>query len=185
MARLIAWNLMTLDGFMEGPGHDLSWHMDVWGEELERLSIEQLNTAGALMFGRVTHDLMANYWSNETGDEAKVANFMNRLPKYVFSRTLTSSAWANTRVFGSDLAGTVAGLKRETAKDIFIFGSAALCGELIPHGLIDEFRIGICPVLLGSGTPLFKPAAERVKLKLTESRPLSTGMVINRYVPQA
>jgi dihydrofolate reductase len=185
VARLIAWNLMTLDGFMEGPGHDLSWHMDVWGEELERLSIEQLKAAGALMFGRVTHDLMANYWSNETGDEAEVANFMNRLPKYVFSRTLPSSAWTNTRVFGSDLAGTVAGLKRETAKDIFIFGSAALCGELIPLGLIDEVRIGICPVLLGSGTPLFKPAAARVKLKLTDSRPLSTGIVINRYVPQA
>jgi dihydrofolate reductase len=182
---LIAWNLMTLDGFMEGPGHDLSWHMDVWGEELERLSIEQLKAAGGLMFGRVTHDLMANYWSNETGDEAEVANFMNRLPKYVFSRTLPSSAWTNTRVFGSDLAGTVAGLKRETAKDIFIFGSAALCGELIPLGLIDEVRIGICPVLLGSGTPLFKPAVARVKLKLTDSRPLSTGIVINRYVPQA
>lgn len=184
MARLIAWNLMTLDGFMEGPGHDLSWHMDVWGEELERLSIEQLEAAGALMFGRVTHDLMANYWPNETGDEAEVANFMNRLPKYVFSRTLTSSPWTNTRVFGSDLAGTVAGLKRETVKDIFIFGSAALCGGLIAHGLIDEFRVGICPVLLGSGTPLFKPAAGRVKLKLIESRPLSTGMVINRYAPQ-
>lgn len=185
MARLIMWNLMTLDGFMEGPGRDLSWHMDVWGEELEKLSIEQLKAAGGLMFGRVTYDLMANYWPNETGDEAEVAGFMNRLPKFVFSRTLTSSNWSNTRLFGSDLAGTVAGLKRETAKDIFIFGSAALCGELMPHGLIDEYRIGICPVVLGGGTPLFKPAAQRVRLKLTESRPLSTGIVINRYVPQA
>ena len=85
---------------------------------------------------------------------------------------------------GIDLAGTVTALKRETAKDIYIFGSAALCGELMPHGVIDEYRIGICPVMLGSGTPLFKPLAERIKLKLTDSRPLSTGIVINRYVPQ-
>jgi dihydrofolate reductase len=88
-------------------------------------------------------------------------------------------------MFGSDLAGTVARLKRETAKDIFIFGSAALCGELMPHGLIDEVRIGVCPVVLGGGTPLFKPATERVKLKLIDSRPLSSGIVINRYLPQA
>ena len=184
MTRLIAWNLMTLDGFMEGPGHDLSWHMDVWGDELEQLSIAQLKSAGALMFGRVTYDLMANYWPNEAGEAAEVARFMNGLPKFVFSRTLTSSSWTNTRLFASDLAGTVARLKREAAKDIFIFGSAALCSELMPLGLIDEYRIGICPVVLGGGTPLFKPAGDRVKLKLTDSRPLSTGIVINRYVPQ-
>ena len=70
MARLIVWNLMTLDGYMEGPGHDLSFHSDVWGDELEQLSIAQLRTAGALMFGRRTHDLMASHWSNESGEEA-------------------------------------------------------------------------------------------------------------------
>ena len=185
MARLIVWNLMTLDGFMEGPGHDLSWHEDVWGEELETLSIQQLGAAGGLIFGRVTYELMASYLPNATSEAAEVANFMNGLPKFVFSRTLASADWQNTRLVRDDLAATVARLKRDTAKDIFIFGSAGLCSSLIPHGLIDEFRIGICPVLLGSGTPLFKPAAERVKLKLTDSRPLSTGIVINRYVPQA
>ncbi len=184
MARLIMWNLMTLDGFIEGPNRDISWHNDVWGSELEQLSLKQLNAAGGLMFGRITYELMANYWPTAQG-EGDVAGFMNAQPKYVFSRTLKSSDWQNTQLFSDDVAATVTRLKRDTAKDIFIFGSAGLCADLIPHGLIDEFRIGVCPVILGSGTPLFKPAAERVRLKLTDSRALSTGIVINRYLPRA
>jgi dihydrofolate reductase len=179
MARLIMWNLMTLDGMVEGPNRDISWHLDVWGEELERLSIEQLKAAGGLMFGRVTYELMANHWPNESGE---VADFMNALPKYVFSRTLTRSNWNNTQLFGADAAGTVARLKRDSAKDIFLFGSADLAASLIPHGLIDEYRIAVNPTMLGGGTPLFKPG-ERVKLRLIDSKPLSTGIVILRYAP--
>jgi dihydrofolate reductase len=77
MAKLIMWNLMTLDGFVEGPNRDISWHEDVWGEELERLSIEQLNAAGGLLFGRVTYELMASHWPKATGE---VADFMNAAP---------------------------------------------------------------------------------------------------------
>lgn len=179
MARLIMWNLMTLDGFVEGPNRDISWHEDVWGEELERLSIEQLHEAGGLLFGRVTYELMAGYWPNATGE---VADFMNAAPKYVFSRTLKKSGWSNTQVFDADASETIARLKRESAKDIFLFGSADLAATLIPRGLIDEFRIALNPVVLGGGTPLFKPG-EKVKLKLLDSRPLSTGVVILRYVP--
>ena len=105
MARLIMWNLMTLDGFVEGPNRDISWHEDVWGKELEALSTEQLNAAGGLMFGRVTYELMANYWPNATGEPGEIAGFMNATPKYVFSRTLTRSDWNNTQMFGADVAG--------------------------------------------------------------------------------
>jgi dihydrofolate reductase len=181
MARLIMWNLMTLDGYMEGPNRDLSFHNDVWGDELEQLSIEQGKSAGALLFGRVTYELMAGYWPNETGE---VADFMNALPKFVFSRTLPGSDWTNTTIYKDDVAGTVARLKRDTAKDIFLFGSADLAADLIAHDLIDEYRIGVCPVLLGSGTLLFKPG-KRHKLKLIGSKPLSTGIVISRYLPAA
>jgi dihydrofolate reductase len=181
MARLIMWNLMTLDGYIEGPNRDLSFHNDVWGDELEQLSIEQGKSAGALLFGRVTYELMAGYWPNETGE---VADFMNALPKFVFSRTLAGSDWTNTTIWKDNVAGTVARLKRDTAKDIFLFGSADLAADLIAHDLIDEYRIGVCPVLLGSGTLLFKPG-KRHKLKLTDSKSLSTGIVISRYVPAA
>ncbi|WOH65601.1 dihydrofolate reductase family protein [Bradyrhizobium sp. BWA-3-5] len=181
MARLIMWNLMTLDGFVEGPNRDISWHEDVWGDELEQLSIRQLNEAGGLLFGRVTYELMANYWPGATGE---VADFMNAAPKYVFSRTVKNLPWNNTQVFGVDVSGTVARLKRESAKDLFLFGSADLAATLISHGLIDEFRIAVNPVILGGGTPLFKPG-EKVRLTLIDSRPLSTGIVILRYVPAA
>ena len=179
MAKLIMWNLVTLDGFIEGANRDISWHLDVWGEELERLSIEQLKSAGGLMFGRVTYELMANHWPSATGE---VADFMNALPKYVFSRRLTKSDWNNTQVFNVELSSTVARLKRESSKDIFLFGSADLAASLIPHGLIDEFRIAVNPLILGRGTPLFKQG-ERVKLKLLDSKAHSTGIVILRYQP--
>jgi dihydrofolate reductase len=179
MAKLIMWNLMTLDGFVEGLNRDISWHFDVWGEELERLSIEQGKSAGGLMFGRVTYELMANHWPSATGE---VADFMNALPKYVFSRTLKRSDWNNTRMFDADVLDTVARLKRESAKDILLFGSADLAAHLIPHRLIDEFRIAVNPIVLGAGTPLFKQG-ERVKLELLDSRALSTGIVILRYQP--
>lgn len=181
MARLIMWNMMTLDGMIEGPNRDISWHEDVWGEELEALSIEQLKVAGGLMFGRVTYELMANYWLKAAGE---IADFMNASPKYVFSRRLTKSDWNNTQMFGADVPGTVTRLKRESARDIFLFGSADLAAHLIPHRLIDEFRIAVNPIILGGGTPLFKQG-ERVKLKLLDSRALSTGVVILRYVPAA
>ena len=181
MAKLVMWNLMTLDGFVEGENRDISWHFDVWGEELERLSIEQLKSAGGLLFGRVTCELMANHWPSATGE---VADLMNALPKYVFSRMLTKSDWNNTLMFGADAPGTVARLKRESAKNVYMFGSANLAASLIPHRLIDEFRIAVNPLVLGSGAPLFKPG-ERLKLKLLDSKPLSSGVVILRYEPAA
>jgi dihydrofolate reductase len=179
MGKLVMWNLMTLDGFVEGPGRDISWHEDVWGEELEQLSIAQLHEAGGLLFGRITYDLMAAYWPEASGE---IADFMNAMPKYVFSRTLPRADWTNTQLFDRDVGATVARLKQESAKEIFLFGSADLAASLIPEGLIDEFRIAINPLLLGGGTPLFKPGT-RLKLKLVDTRPLSSGVVIVRYTP--
>lgn len=180
MAKLIMWNLMTLDGYLEGPDRDISWHNDVWGEELEAFSIAQGKAAGGLLFGRITYELMANYWPDETGE---VADFINALPKFVFSRTLTRPDWRNTQIFHADAAGTVTRLKRETATDLFLFGSADLARSLMPHGLIDEFRICVTPHLLGGGTPLFKQGSEPIKLRLTGTQPLSTGAVILTYEP--
>jgi dihydrofolate reductase len=181
VANLIMWNLMTLDGFVEGPNRDISWHFDVWGEELEKLSIEQLNAAGGLLFGRVTYELMANHWPSASGE---VADFMNAAPKHIFSRTLTKSDWNNCRLYGNDAPGTVAQLKRDRAKDIFLLGSADLAASLIPHRLIDEFRIAVNPIILGGGTPLFKQG-EKIRLKLLDSRALSSGIVILRYAPRS
>jgi dihydrofolate reductase len=109
---------------------------------------------------------------------------MNAAPKYVFSRTVKKSDWNNTQMFSADVPETVVRLKRDSAKDIFLFRSADLADSLIPHGLIDEFRIAMTPVILVGGTPLFKQG-QKIKLKLLDSRPLSTGIVILRYTPAA
>ena len=179
MAKLVMWNLMTLDGFVEGVNRDISWLGDVWGDELERLSIDQLTASGGLLFGRVTYDLMANHWPGASGD---IADLMNALPKHVFSRTLTAADWNNTEIFAGDVERTVARLKRESRGDIYLFGSADLAAQLTIAGLIDEYRIGLNPVILGRGVPLFKPG-EKVGLKLLDSRALSNGVVILRYEP--
>lgn len=177
MAKLIMWNLMSLDGYFEGPNHDLSFHEDVWGPELEEFCIEQGNEIGALLFGRVTYQMMANYWPTATG---AIADYMNGLSKIAVSRTLTKSDWGNTRFVADHVAGEVAKLKRETAKDVFVFGSANLSETLIAADLFDEYRIGVTPHFLGSGTPLFKPGARR-KLRLLEARPQAKGLVLLRY----
>src|SRR5258705_11310431 len=172
MARLIMWNLMTLDGFVEGVNRDLSWHLDVWGEELERAA-EARRRADV----RPRHLRTDGEWPRASDG---VADLMNALPKYVFSRTLKRSDWNNTQVFNAEVSGTVARLRGESTEDIFLFGSADLAASLIPYGLIDEFRIAVNPVVLGGGPPLFKQC-ERVKLKLLDSKAHSTGIVILCY----
>ena len=182
MRKLIMWNMVTLDGFFEGPKPwDIDWHEYAWGEELERLSIEQTGSADMLLFGRVTYEGMAGYWPSATG---ATADIMNSIPKAVFSRTLTKAGWNNTRLVKDDAAAEITRLKGQSGKDLFIFGSAALSSSLMQHGLIDEYRLGITPIVLGSGSPLFKPSPQRLRMKLLEARPLKTGCLIVRYEPE-
>src|SRR5438034_4581388 len=96
MRKLIMWNMVTIDGFFEGPkAGDIAWHDYVWGEELKRFSTETLKSAGMLLFGRVTYQVMVSYWPTATGE---VADFMNSIPKVVFSTTLHQAGWSNTRL---------------------------------------------------------------------------------------
>jgi len=181
MRKLIVWNLVTLDGYFEGSKPwDLDWHNYVWGDELERISTEQSKSIGALLFGRITYEGMASYWSKEKGE---VADFMTRVPKVVFSRSLAKADWNNTRLVREDAPAEVARLKREPGMDLYIFGSANLISSLLPAGLIDELRLGLVPVTLGAGNPLFKEDHHRLDWKLLEARPLKTGCVILRLEP--
>jgi len=183
MRKLIMWNLVTLDGFFEGrKSWDLDWHEYVWGEELEDFSIEQSQSIGMLVFGRVTYQGMAAYWSSAAG---QIAEFMNSVPKVVFSRTLDQADWNNSRLVKDNAEAEVARLKQEPGKDLFIFGSADLSATLMRSGLIDEYRLCLNPIVLGGGNPLFKPMPEQVKMKLLEARPLRSGCVILRYQPDS
>jgi len=183
MSKLIMWNLMTLDGFFDGAENwALDWHQYAWGEELERMSIEQLRVADMLLFGRVTYEGMAAYWKNAKDE---VATYMNSLPKAVFSRTLTSVDWQNTTLLKGDVKKEVESLKRRGEKNIFVFGSGDLSATLLEHGLYDEYRLCVVPVVLGTGRQLFGRKLSRLRMKLLDSRPLASGSVLLRYEPFA
>lgn len=183
MRKLIMWNLITLDGYFEGPkSWDLDWHEYVWGDELERLSIEQAKSIGMLLFGRVTYEGMAAYWRTATGE---IADFMNGVPKVVFSTTLAEADWNNTRLVKANARAEVVALKEAPGKDLYIFGSAELSAGLMREGLIDEYRLCLAPLVLGAGNPLFKASPSHLRMKLLEARPLASGAVILRYEPQA
>ena len=183
MRKLIMWNIITLDGYFEGDKNwDLSFHEAVWGEELEKISIEQLKSADFLVFGRITYEGMAAYWKTAEGAaEAEVAGFMNKIPKLVFSRTLKSVDWNNSTLVNGNPSAEISRLKQQGEGYMFVFGSANLSESFINDNLFDEYRIGISPVILGSGRPLFRKGIPSGKLALVSAQQLSTGGVILTY----
>jgi len=179
--RVILWNLITLDGFFEGPkSWDLDFHKLVWDEELKRWSMDQLKSVGALLFVRVTYEGMAAYWTQAQGEDA---DLMNGIAKFVFSTTLNKAGWNNTTLVRHHAELEVSKLKQQPGKDIYIFGSANLSSTLMQHGLIDEYRLALVPVLLGQGNPLFKNSAGTT-MKLLGAQQLKSGCVIVRYAAQ-
>lgn len=180
MAKVIVWNILSLDGFFEGETKwDFSMHEFVWGPELEAMSNEFGDKAAALVFGRVTYEGMRDYWTATTTEPSTITTYMNALPKLVASRTQTTSEWNNTRMT-DDIEGEIARLRKESAKDLYIFGSADLTHSLLKVGLVDELILCYAPLALGRGNPFFK---DRVKVDLIEAKGLSNGSVIVRYRP--
>lgn len=179
MRKLIMWNIITLDGYFEGTKNwDLTFHDVVWGKELEKFSIEQLNSADYLVFGRVTYEGMAAYWSTAEGE---IAELMNKIPKLVFSKTLKSVDWKNSTLIRDNAAAEISKLKAQGDGDIYVFGSANLSGTFINDHIFDEYRIGIAPVILGSGRPLFEQGLSSKNLSLVSTQQLSTGGVVLTY----
>jgi dihydrofolate reductase len=179
MRKLIMWNIITLDGYFEGNHNwDLSFHNLVWGQELEKLSIEQLNSAGYLVFGRVTYEGMASYWKKEKGE---IADLMNNMPKLVFSKTLNSADWNNTTLIKENASAEIRKLKEQGSGDMYVFGSANLSETFINDNLFDEYRIGIAPVILGSGRSLFRQGITSLNLSLVSTQQLLTGGVVLIY----
>lgn len=170
------WNLTTLDGYFEGEKNwDLSFHNIVWGPELEKLSLEQLHACDYLIFGRVTYEGMSAYWKNEEGE---IAELMNSLPKLICSKTLKELDWNNSTLIGENVSAEISGLKAQGDGEMYVFGSANLCETLINDDLIDEYRIGIAPVILGSGRRLFKEGISARNLSLVSTQRLLTGGIV-------
>jgi dihydrofolate reductase len=178
------FNLITLDGYFEGTNKwDIAWHQV--DDEFNEFSIDQLNKAGGLIFGRITYQGMANYWptSNAIRDDPKVAGLMNSIPKYVFSNTLEKADWNNTQIMKGDAVVELNKLRQQNGKDLFIFGSADLSSTFTKNNLIDEYRIIVNPIVLGAGNPLFKNNGDMLKLKLLSMKPFRNGNVLLYYQP--
>lgn len=184
MRKLIMWNIITIDGYFEGSQKwDLSFHNSIWGPELEKMSLEQLRTADYLIFGRITYEGMAAYWTSPeaTKSQSEIAQLMNRIPKLVFSTTLQDVHWSNTTLINDNAVEVIHQLKNERGKNLYVFGSANLSSTFIEHDLFDEYRIGISPVILGDGNLLFKTGSPTKKLSLASTQPLASGGVILTY----
>jgi dihydrofolate reductase len=185
MAGLYAFNMVTLDGLFEGPTPwSIDWH-NAANEEFGDFAVDQLNGIGTILFGRKTYEGMASYWPTPAALEADpaVAEAMNRLPKVVFSRTLETADWSNSRLVRDDIAGEITRLKQQPGKDLALFGSANLLSTLVKLGLVDEHRLMVNPIVLGRGTPLFQGVDQPLKLELIEARPFKSGNVLLRYRP--
>lgn len=183
MRRIFLFMMISLDGYYEGPKGDLSWHnVD---EEFNEFAIQQTSEVDALLFGRKTYEVMASYWPTEAAikDDPEVSSLMNSLPKIVISKTLESVDWNNTRLVKENVGEEITKLKQQPGREIAIFGSSDLAVSLAQMDLIDEYRIMVCPVILGEGKPLFKGVLNKLDLRLVKSRTFLSGNVLLYYQP--
>ena len=181
MRKLTVFNLVTLDGYFAGRGGDISWHnVD---PEFQELAKAAANSGNTLLFGRVTYELMASYWPTPLAarNDPIVAEGMNRMPKIVFSRTLASAPWSNTRLIKGDLAEEVRRLKQEPGEDIAILGSGSIVSQLTQERLVDEYQIVVNPVVLGEGRTMFEGVRDKLTLKRTRTRAFGNGNVLLCY----
>jgi dihydrofolate reductase len=177
LRKLIVSNLMTLDGFFEGP-KGLDWV--VLDADFFEYAGVLLREAGTLLFGRKTYEHMAAHWPKAPADQ--IAYKMNHLPKIVFSGTLDKVEWNNSTLVKGDYAKEVEKLKQQDGTgDLVILGSAMLASHFLQYGLVDEYRVILNPVLLGGGKPLFPDIKKKISLKLTRTKPLASGVIILYY----
>lgn len=184
MRRLIVFNLVTLDGFFEGPGREIDWHnVD---DEFNDQAVAMLDSADTLLFGRVTYELMARFWP--TADAIRldpiVAGRMNGKEKIVFSRTLERADWSHTRLVKGGMEQEVERLKLKPGKALLLLGSGNVMSQLAQQGMIDEYRLMMNPLVLGKGNPLFQGMEKRLDLTLAGVRGFHNGNVLLTYQPR-
>jgi dihydrofolate reductase len=186
MRRLIAFEHVSLDGFFVDAKGDMSFaHKQ--DPEWNEFSASNAGGDGALLFGRVTYEMMAGFWPTPAAAEMmpEVAEGMNKMPKVVFSRTLEKASWKNTKLVKGNLVAEVRKMKTERGPDLAILGSGSIVSQLTPAGLIDELQIVVNPIVLGRGRTLFEGVEHRIGLKLVGTRAFGNGNVVLRYEPAA
>ena len=184
MGRIVVTEFVSLDGVMEDPGgaEDFKhggWSLEISrGEEGDRFKLDETMASDALLLGRVTYEGFAKAWPSRDGE---FADRFNSMPKYVVSSTLKDPEWNNTTVLEGDLADGVAKLKDQYDGDIVVHGGAQLMQELLENDLVDELRLMVFPVVLGSGKRLFGETSDKKRLRLRDSKVVGDGVAILFY----
>lgn len=182
MRKLSVFNQISLDGYFCNPHGDMSWahkHDAEWGAFVS----ENATKGGALLFGRVTYELMASYWPSAAARRANpvVAEMMTDVPKFVFSRTLGETRWKNTTLVNGELGARVRKMKEEPGSDMVILGSGSIVSQLTSDRLIDEYTVVVNPVVLGGGRTMFEGIRDEMTLRLAATRAFSNGNVVLWY----
>jgi dihydrofolate reductase len=188
MRNVVLFMHLSLDGFAAGPNGELEWIS--YDQELEKYGEEIVSTVGSPLYGRVTYQLMESYWptvlTNPSANEHEQAHarWLENVEKVVFSKTLAKVEWNNTRLIKDNIAEEVSKLKQQPGKDLVIFGSPSLAQTFMQLDLIDDYRLTVNPVVLGSGILLFKDIKDKINLKLLETKTFNSGVIGLHYETQ-
>src|SRR4029453_11782131 len=188
--RLILSPFLTMGGVMEAPGFDEhrdgrnAWALRRQDAENQEWNKYNMIRAAALLLGRRTYQIWAAFWPTATGDE-ELARRVNEIPKYVVSRTLQRADWNNTTILSGDAVAEVEALKASGDGELILYGSADLANALMGHDLVDEYRLLVYPVVLGSGKHLFADRIAVRHVSLAGARVFRSGVVLLTYVPEA
>jgi len=188
MGRLIVSEFVTLDGIMEAPGFEEhrsgrnAWALRLSDDDMQRYKRQEIREAAAILLGRTTYQIWAAFWPSLKDDEA-FGRRMNDIPKYVVSSTLMGADWVNSTILPGDVGTEVAALKRRIEGEIVVNGSADLVAELMKRDLVDEYRLMVFPVVLGSGKRLFHDEIDTSHLRLVDTRTFGSGVVLLTYEP--
>jgi dihydrofolate reductase len=186
MAKVIVSQFMTIDGVVEDPGGSENFDRGGWafeydrGPEGDKFKLDEVMAAEALLLGRTTYEGFAEAWPSRDGE---FADKFNNMPKYVVSTTLEDPDWNNSTVIKDDVAGAVEKLREQDGGDILVNGSVQLVQTLVEHRLVDEYRLMVFPVVLGSGKRLFGDTTEPAGLKLVDSKPAGETVILT-YLPR-
>ena len=188
MGRIVVTEFVSLDGIVEAPGGGEGFKHDGWSFEIERgpegnqFKLDETLEAEALLLGRVTYEGFAAAWPTREGE---FADKFNSMPKYVVSASLREPGWHNTKVLSGDVVEEVSKLKREVDGAIVVHGSPQLVQTLLENDLVDELRLMVFPVALGTGKRLFGETSDKKRLRLATSKTVGDGVVILVYEPVA
>jgi dihydrofolate reductase len=186
MGKIVVSEFVSLDGVMQAPGGGEDYEHAGWtfqiprGKEGDKFKLDETLDAEVLLLGRVTYDGFAAAWP-QMQDMGDFGEKMNGMPKYVVSSTLERADWNNSTVLSGDFAEEIAKLKRDVDGTILVAGSAQLVQALLEHDLVDELRLMVFPVVLGSGKRLFGPKSDKQRLRLTDSKIVGEGIAILIY----